>query len=223
MNERTAEFGGELRRRRQGAGLSQDGLASQIHYSKSHLSKVENGKTRPNRAFAETCDTALGASGALAALLADAGPRGTIGFSGLPPATRYFVGRASERARIGTALLDRDSGAAACVLHGMAGAGKTALALHAARDVQAQLPDGCLFLDLNSDTAGSGGVTSAEALNRLLRALGVAGEDIPPDSGGRANLYRDRLRGRRMLLVLDNVHSARQVAPLLPAEQGAES
>jgi tetratricopeptide (TPR) repeat protein len=100
----------------------------------------------------------------------------------------------------------------------MAGVGKTALALRAAWDVEAQFPDGCLFFDLNGEIIGSTGVSSAEALDRLLRALGVSGEAIPQDTDGRANLYRDRLRGRRMLLVLDNVHSARQVAPLLPAE-----
>src|SRR5260370_10226871 len=100
----------------------------------------------------------------------------------------------------------------------MQGVGKPALALRAAWDVEAQFPDGCLFFDLNGDAIGSTGVSSAEALDRLLHALGVPGEAIPRDTDGRANLYRDRLRGRRMLLVFDNVHSAGQVAPLLPAE-----
>ncbi|WP_237047843.1 NB-ARC domain-containing protein [Lentzea guizhouensis] len=48
--------------------------------------------------------------------------------------------------------------------------------------------------------------------------LGVSGAEIPHDLDGRANLYRSRLRGRRMLLVLDNVATAAQVQPLLPAE-----
>lgn len=217
MSEPTMGFGCELRHRRETAGLSLARLATRIHYSKSYLSKVENGHAKPNRSFAEACDAALGASGALTALLIDARPRETIGFSGLPMATRYFVGRAGELTRIRAALLDRDSGTT-CVLHGMAGVGKTTLALRAAWDVEAQFPDGCLFFDLNGDTIGSTGVSSAEALDRLLRALGVSGEAIPRDTDGRANLYRDRLHGRRMLLVLDNVHSARQVAPLLPAD-----
>lgn len=218
MSDPAAGFGCELRRRREIAGLTLDRLAARIRYSKSHLSKVENGHARPNRAFAEACDAALGASGALTALLADARPRGTIGFSGLPTATRYFVGREGELSRISAALLGRDSVTTTCVLHGMAGVGKTALALRAAWDVEAQFPDGCLFFDLNGDTIESTGVSSTEALDRLLRALGVSGEAIPRDTDGRANLYRDRLRGKRMLIVLDNAHSARQVAPLLPAE-----
>jgi transcriptional regulator with XRE-family HTH domain len=218
MSEQTAGFGAELRRRRKNAGLSLARLATRVHYSKSHLSKVENGHARADRAFAEACEKALGASGTLIALVTDAGPRGAIGLSGLPTVTQHFVGRVSELARIGAALLDRDSGATACVLHGMAGVGKTALALRVARDVEAQFSDGCLFFDLNGDAIGSTGVSSAEALDRLLHALGVSGEAIPRDTDGRANLYRDRLRGRRMLLVLDNVHSARQAAPLLPAD-----
>lgn len=219
MGEPMAGFGGELRRRREDAGLSLDKLAMRVPYSKSHLSKVETGGARADRALAEACDAALGTSGVLAALLADTvRSRGTSGFAGLPAVTRYFAGRADERARVGAALLEQHTGAAVCVLHGMAGVGKTALALRAAWDVEAQFPDGCLFFDLNSDTVEPAGVSSAEALGRLLHALGVPGEVIPRDTDGRANLYRDRLRGRRMLLVLDNVRSVSQVAPLLPAE-----
>src|SRR5262249_11551624 len=151
VNEQTAGFGAELRRRRDTAGLSLSALAARGHYSKGHLSRVENGHSRPDRAVAEACDRALGTSGGPAALLPDARPGATIGLSGLPAVTRHFVGRVSELACIRAALLDQDSGAAACVLHGMAGVGKTALALRAARDVEAEFPDGCLFFDLNGD------------------------------------------------------------------------
>ena len=96
--------------------------------------------------------------------------------------------------------------------------GKTALAIRAAWDVENLFPDGCLFLDLQGHTPGSAEVHSHEVLDRLLHLLGVPGEDIPRDTDGRANLYRDRLRGRRMLLVFDNVRSAGQVTNLLPAE-----
>src|SRR5439155_429920 len=61
-------------------------------------------------------------------------------------------------------------------------------------------------------------VTPADALDRLLRLLDVPGEAIPSHVDDRAMLYRNRLRGRSMLIVLDNAGSANQVLPLLPAE-----
>ena len=67
--------------------------------------------------------------------------------------------------------------------------------------------------------AGPGGGSSpADALDRFLRLLGVPGDAIPADVDDRAALYRDKLRGRGVLVVLDNAHSARQLLPLLPAE-----
>jgi transcriptional regulator with XRE-family HTH domain len=65
---RNASFGTELRRRRAGAGLSLTDLAALVHYSRSHLSKVETGAKVPSRDLARRCDAALGAEGALAVL-----------------------------------------------------------------------------------------------------------------------------------------------------------
>jgi transcriptional regulator with XRE-family HTH domain len=62
-------FGPELRRRRLDAGLSLAQLAEQIHYSKSYLSKVETGLKPPGASLARQCDAALGANGALSALV----------------------------------------------------------------------------------------------------------------------------------------------------------
>lgn len=56
----------------------------------------------------------------------------------------------------------------------------------------------------------------AEALDHLLRALGVPGARIPPGLEQRAALYRSRLAGQRMLILLDNVATETQVQPLLP-------
>ncbi|WP_052850081.1 helix-turn-helix domain-containing protein [Streptomyces avicenniae] len=69
MPERTESFGPELRRLRMAAGLTLDRLVGHVHYSKSHLSKVENGQQRPTPELARLCDVALGAGGALAALV----------------------------------------------------------------------------------------------------------------------------------------------------------
>ena len=106
-----------------------------------------------------------------------------------------------------------------CVLAGMAGVGKTALAVRAAHQVEAAFPDGSLFLDLRGFLPGRTGMSSADALDRLLRQLGVPGETIPTDPDDRAAHYRGLLRSQRLLIVLDNVSSARQLRPLLPGER----
>ncbi|WP_245929874.1 ATP-binding protein [Allonocardiopsis opalescens] len=103
---------------------------------------------------------------------------------------------------------------------GMAGVGKTALAVHAAHRMAPDYPDGQLFLDLHGHTEGVRSVEPSDALDRLLRALGVAGGRIPPDLDDRAALYRSELAGRRMLVLLENAGSERQVLPLLPGSPG---
>jgi DNA-binding SARP family transcriptional activator len=107
-----------------------------------------------------------------------------------------------------------------CVVYGMAGVGKTAFAVHAAHRMARWFPDGQLFLDLHGYTANGPRVEPAEALDRLLRAIGVVGERIPQHLEDRAALYRDRLAGKRTLILLDNAYSADQVRPLLPAGPG---
>lgn len=218
----SATFGGELRRLRREAGISLSTLAERVHYSKGYLSKVENGSSQPNASLAAMCDEVLATGGALTALLADAGGRrrakrhgGSAPF-GLPTATAHFTGRAAEMADV-LAALRTDTGP--CVLSGMGGVGKTALAVRCGRRVEARFPDGVLFMDLRGHTPGVAAVAPAEALDRFLRLLGVSGDAIPADVDDRASMYRDQLHGRAVLVVLDNAVSAEQVAPLLPAEE----
>ncbi|MER5451952.1 helix-turn-helix transcriptional regulator [Streptomyces sp. NPDC002764] len=73
MLERPCLFGAELRRLRIAAGLTLTRFAATVHYSKGQISKVETGRKRPTTEFARLCDAALGAGGALAALV-PAGP-----------------------------------------------------------------------------------------------------------------------------------------------------
>jgi DNA-binding SARP family transcriptional activator/tetratricopeptide (TPR) repeat protein len=106
-------------------------------------------------------------------------------------------------------------------IDGMAGVGKTTLAIHAAHQLTETFPDGQLFIDLHDRLAGPQGTDPAAALDTLLRAVGVPGELIPPALAQRSALWRSRLAGRRMLVLLDNAVSAAQVQPMLPGSAGS--
>lgn len=224
MNE-NATFGGELRRARQASGLSLNELADRIHYSKGYLAKVETSIAPGNESLARLCDTELGTGGTLVALLPNGSTRrravraSAQPIAGLPALTAHFAGRDDDMNAVLQVLRDQPvDGQSICAIDGMAGVGKTALAVRCANRLEQSFADGCLFLDLRGHSADAAQVQPADALDRLLRLLGVPTKAIPGDVDDRALLYRDRLRGRSMLIVLDNAHSAGQVRPLLPGE-----
>jgi DNA-binding SARP family transcriptional activator/tetratricopeptide (TPR) repeat protein len=138
----------------------------------------------------------------------------------LPAGPRSFIGRVPELAGL-SRLVEQDLGQASGVtiaaLTGMAGIGKTALAVYWAHQVAGQFPDGQLFVNLRG--SGPSG-TPTDAVRGFLTALGVPSARIPPDTDGQAALYRSMLAGRRVLIVLDNAQNAEQVRPLLPGSPG---
>jgi DNA-binding SARP family transcriptional activator/Flp pilus assembly protein TadD len=136
----------------------------------------------------------------------------------LPAPPQLFTGRAAELAD-----LDQVRDASTVVvtaIDGMAGIGKTALAVQAAHRLADRYPDGQLFIDLHGYTRDVKPVEPAEALDRILRALGIPGALIPTDLDQRAALYRTRLADQRMLILLDNAATEAQVVPLLPGAPG---
>ena len=139
--------------------------------------------------------------------------------SGLPRADPHFTGRAMHVRRM-VDVLTATGRAPVCVISGMGGAGKTALAAHVARSVADAYPDGLIFVDLLGYTEDRQPLTAADALDRLLRRMRVDGTAIPVDADERAAFYRDHLADRRLLIVLDNAHDAAQVRPLLPGSAG---
>ena len=155
---------------------------------------------------------------AYAELLAGQAPPADTAPRQLPATAQMFTGRVDELAALGRPA--RSSTVEITVIDGMAGIGKTALAVQAAHLLADRYPGGQLFLDLHGYTRGLAPVEPAEALERLLRALGVAGAQIPAGLDERAALYRTRLAGRRMLLLLDNAATEDQVLPLLPGAPG---
>jgi tetratricopeptide (TPR) repeat protein/transcriptional regulator with XRE-family HTH domain len=138
----------------------------------------------------------------------------------LPSPVRLFVGRDVELAAL-TGLLEEAASTSPAVvisaIAGMAGVGKTALAVRWAHQVADRFPDGQLYVNLRGYDQDQP-VAAADALAGFLRALGVAGQEIPDETEDRARLYRSRLAGRRVLVVLDNARNGNQVRPLLPGD-----
>jgi len=94
------------------------------------------------------------------------------------------------------------------------------VARKASRHVHGIYRDAALFINLRAHSAGQEPVQPADALDTLLRALGVASESVPDGVDGRAALWRAELAGRRAVVVLDNAASAAQVRSLLPGAAG---
>lgn len=140
----------------------------------------------------------------------------------LPAGIPDFTGREEEGARIRQSLLCGQalrSSPGIVMLTGRGGAGKTTLAVHAAHDLSSHFPDGQLYASLRGGESRPTG--PADVLERFLRALGVPGAAIPEGPDERACVYRDRLAGRQVLIVLDDAATEDQVLPLLPGHQEA--
>ncbi|MDX8033797.1 tetratricopeptide repeat protein [Lentzea sp. BCCO 10_0856] len=120
----------------------------------------------------------------------------------LPADLPDFVGRKEEIARL--ELID----APVRAITGLPGVGKTVLAVREAHRLRAQFPDGQLYVDLRGYSTGPS-MTVEQALARFVKALG----------GGPNDDYRELLRNRRVLVVLDNA-TAEVITPLLPGTPG---
>ncbi|MBB4679536.1 AfsR/SARP family transcriptional regulator [Crossiella cryophila] len=138
----------------------------------------------------------------------------------LPAALPAFTGRGAELRQLHAAAAvaaDPDRPDSVIVaIDGMPGVGKTALAVHAARAVAEQFPDGQIWLRLGAFATDRPPMDPHEALAELLPAVGVPGPEIPECLQARAALWRACLRERRILLVFDDATGHDQLRPLLP-------
>ncbi|MFF4895796.1 tetratricopeptide repeat protein [Streptomyces sp. NPDC001068] len=138
----------------------------------------------------------------------------------LPRALCAFTGRGAELEQLEALVPGPGEAARTVVLSGMAGVGKTTLAVHWANRLAARFPDGQLYVDLRGFHLSGAAMSGAEALRALLDAFGVPVGRIPSELPAQAAAYRTLLAGRRVLVVLDNALDSEQVRPLLPAPDG---
>jgi len=235
-------FAGLLRQLRIEAGLSQEELAGAAGVGARTVSDLERGVALTARKdTARLLADALNLSGAARASFeavargraapgvspapgggaAEGGgaaatrtlPRDIGSFTGRQPELWQLVGAASGSPRPGVVSIH--------AIGGMAGIGKTALAVHAAHQLAPRFPDGQIFLPLHGHTPGQRPVDPADALASLLLTAGLAAAQIPPGLEARAAVWRDRLAGKQLLLLLDDAADSEQVRPLLPGSAGS--
>jgi tetratricopeptide (TPR) repeat protein/transcriptional regulator with XRE-family HTH domain len=237
MAEDTTTFGARLRDARRSAGLTQEELADRSGLTIRTISNLERDRTRyphPDSVLrlaqalalhGDARDDFIAAADRRQAEASGAEPRpGQAVPRQLPAQAPQFVGRRAELATL-TGLLDRagsDPPAAADIVAivGMAGVGKTTLALHWAHRVTGNFPDGQLYVNLHGFGPAGTPAEPAEVIRVFLDALGVPAERIPASAQAQAGLYRSLMAGRRILLVLDNARDVEQVRPLLPGTPG---
>lgn len=133
----------------------------------------------------------------------------------LPRCAAAFAGRTRELGDlIGYASEEPGSevGAPVAAINGLAGIGKSELAIAVAHRVIGHYPDGQLYAQLSTDQPVS-------VVTRFLRSLGVARSAQARDPDERFAQYRSLLADRRMLVVLDGAADADQVRPLIPGEE----
>ena len=197
-------FAGLLRRLRDDAGLTQEELAEAASLSPRSVSDLERGVnltarhetarllagalglTGPQRALFEAA--ARGRAPASQVLAAGEGAAAAAATRTLPRDIGSFTGRAAELAQMAagaTGAAAADGGVVGIhAIGGMAGVGKTALAVHAAHRLAGAFPDGQFFLPLHAHTPGQRPVEPVDALASLLLSAGVAAQQIPPGPAG---------------------------------------
>jgi tetratricopeptide (TPR) repeat protein/transcriptional regulator with XRE-family HTH domain len=232
-------FAGLLRRLRDEAGLTQEELADAAGVGARTVSDLERGvaltaRKETTRLLAD----ALGLDGAVRvsferaargrspAAVSPAAPAGGVAAATrtLPRDIASFTGREHELRQLAGVVTGAGSPGGMVSIHaigGMAGVGKTALAVHAAHRLADRFPAGQIFLPLHGHTPGQRPVDPVDALASLLLTAGVPAAQIPPGLEARMALWRDRLAEKQLLLLLDDAASSEQVLPLLPGSGGS--
>jgi tetratricopeptide (TPR) repeat protein len=134
----------------------------------------------------------------------------------LPAHTPHFVGRVNEMGEITAQLATSGRPVVISAINGIAGVGKTALAIQWAHKVASQFQDGHLYVNLRGFHSTGAPMHPTEVIRGFLDAFEVPHEQIPNGLEAQTALYRSVLADRHVLIVLDNARDAEQVRPLLP-------
>ncbi|MFC3491570.1 ATP-binding protein [Glycomyces rhizosphaerae] len=208
-----------LRSLRQRAMMTQEELAFKSGVGARTIRDIESGRVRPQPKTVRLLADALGLSENEWTLLTSAEDALTAVPRELPRTLAAFAGREHHLDAIVAAV---DEGTAVIAVHGMAGVGKTSLAVRAAHALAPRFPDGQLFVDLHGFSHPDGPRPDLRSvLTRVLRGLDVAERALPTDIDELTARYRSVLADRRVLLVLDNAADAEQVEALLPGTSGS--
>ncbi|SEG92287.1 Tfp pilus assembly protein PilF [Actinacidiphila yanglinensis] len=217
-------FGELLRAARQRALHTLESLAEASGVSVRAISDMERGRSLPRQAtLGELMDALELGEDQRRLLLQAAARRSHQVPQQLPPDLAAFRGREEVLKAVlaSTDQVAADGGhVVVSAIGGMAGVGKTALAVHWAHQVADRFPHGQLYVNLRGFEHPGTPVDPGEALGGFLRALGVPSSDIPPGTDERSALFRERTASARLIVVLDNARNAEQIRPLLPASRG---
>ncbi|MEV3936757.1 NB-ARC domain-containing protein [Glycomyces sp. NPDC049804] len=218
MADRAPGPAGGLRPLRLRAMMTQEELAFKAGVGIRTIRDIESGKVRPQPRTQRLLIEALRLDEGDRPLLDASSIRTAAVPRELPHTLPGFAGRDAHL----DAILTAASEAAVVAVHGMAGVGKTSLAVQAAHALSPRYTDGQLFVDLHGFTHAVGSRPGlASMLTSLLRRLGADERDLPEEIDELTARYRSAVADRRMLLVLDNAASAEQVEAMLPGTQGS--
>ena len=137
-----------------------------------------------------------------------------------PPRLLNFVGRKSLMDEVTTALLGTDQ---VCILQGMSGVGKSAIATEIAYSVRKNYPDGVLWAQFDNDAlAVNPDQVAQQTLESFARALGLIAND---SSSGVMPLKHilGVLAQKRILIIYDGLESSELAKRLLPPTTGTHA
>ena len=136
----------------------------------------------------------------------------------LPPLRPEFTNRDRETKELVEAV--RKHHFSTLAVRGMAGIGKTTLAIKVAETLAPYFPDGEIYVDLKrgpkTDEFPRGRpLTVAEVMDKVIHSLDLEAP-VPPNDAARVGDYYNALFGKRVVLLMDNAEDAAQVKDLAP-------